>query len=59
MIVRFIFKNGAGVRINCCEFSLIKDSSGQIIGYNIDGATKNKPLYIDLNYVMAIFREDS
>ena len=58
MVVVIKFRNGFDLRVECTEFSVQTDSlTGSISSYSIKGITRNRPVYIDLNDVLCIYRE--
>lgn len=56
MTIRIALKSGVVFDVKCTEFTLKLDSLGNLVGYNIKGITKNKPIYLDLEQVAAIVR---
>lgn len=55
MKIRFIFKGGATLDVECTECT-INRSMGEFVGYEMKGISENKPLYINLDEVVAIVR---
>ena len=56
MTIRVILKNGAEFAIKCDKFTLTRNSFQQVTGYNIEGITENKPIYLDFEQVAAVVR---
>ena len=48
MTMRVILKSGSEFAIKCDKFT--------ITGYNIEGITENKPVYLDFEQVAAVVR---
>lgn len=47
MTVRVILKSGVEFSIKCDKFTLTRNGFQQVTGYNIEGITENKPVYLD------------
>lgn len=59
MVVVIKFKNGTDLRVECEEFKVETSGlTGTISSYSIKGITRNRPVYIDLNEVLCIYRGD-
>ncbi len=56
MTVRVILKSGVEFAIKCDKFTVTRNGFGQVTGYNIEGITENKPVYIDFEQVAAVVR---
>lgn len=56
MSIRVILKSGSEFTIKCTEFTLEKNRLGEVVSYNIQGITENKPIWIDWTQVAAIVR---
>lgn len=56
MSIRVILKSGTDFVIKCTEFTLNKNGLDAVKGYEINGITENKPIYVDWNEVAAIIR---
>lgn len=56
MSIRVILKCGAEFTIKCTEFTLTKNKFGEVLNYNIQGITENKPIWIDWTQVAAVVR---
>lgn len=56
MTVRVILKSGVEFSIKCDKFTLTRNSFQQVTGYNIEGITENKPVYLDFEQVAAVVR---
>ena len=57
MTVRVILKSGVEFSIKCDKFTLTRNGFQQVTGYNIEGITENKPVYLDFEQVAAVVRE--
>ena len=53
MTMRVILKSGSEFAI---KFTITKNGFGQATGYNIEGITENKPVYLDFEQVAAVVR---
>ena len=59
MVVVIKFKNGTDLNVECKEFKVeISGLTGTLSSYSIKGITRHKPVYIDLNEVLCIYRDD-
>lgn len=59
MTVNIVFKNNYNLEIKCKEFSITRSNlDNSITGINIIEPTQNKPLYLDLNSIMLIYRKE-
>ena len=56
MTSRVILKSGSEFAIKCDKFTIKQNGFGQATGYNIEGITENKPVYLDFEQVAAIVR---
>lgn len=56
MSIQIILKNGAGFTVKCDSFTLKRNGLRQVTGYDIEGITENKPVYLDFEQVAAIVR---
>lgn len=56
MTIRVILKSGSEFAIKCDKFTIKQNGFGQATGYNIEGITENKPVYLDFEQVAAIVR---
>ena len=56
MTVRVILKSGVEFSIKCDKFTLTRNGFQQVTGYNIEGITENKPVYLDFEQVAAVVR---
>ena len=57
MTIAFIFKNGYELKVKCENVTLTTSNlTGRITGYTIDGIDSNKPLYIDVNEIICVYR---
>lgn len=58
MTLVFIFKNGATLEVECESAKVFTNSvTSTITGYQIDGITRNKPLYTDLSEIACIYQK--
>lgn len=56
MSIRVIMKTGVEFIIKCEKFTTKQDIFGKIIGWEIEGISENKPVYIDFEEIAAIIR---
>ena len=56
MSIRVIMKPGVEFTIKCEKFTTKQDVFGKIIGWEIEGISENKPVYIDFEVIAAIIR---
>ena len=56
MSIRIILKSGVEFTVKCEKFTLKQTGFGQTTGYDIEGITENKPVYLDFDEVAAIVR---
>ena len=56
MSIRVIMKSGVEFTIKCEKFTTKQDVFGKIIGWEIEGISENKPVYIDFEEIAAIIR---
>lgn len=56
MSIRIILKSGVEFTVKCDSFTINKNGLGQTTGYDIQGITENKPVYLDFEQVAAIVR---
>lgn len=59
MTIRVILNSGSEFTIKCDKFTLERNGFGQATGYNIEGITENKPVYLNFDQVAAIVRVQS
>jgi len=58
MKIVFVFKNGNQFSFKCDNFILTKSNiTGNVIGYECEGISDNKPLYIDFSEILYIYRD--
>ena len=58
MTVIFVFKNGYELKVKCENCTLSTNYlTGQITGYKMDGIEDNKPLYIDFNEILCVYKD--
>jgi hypothetical protein len=57
MKIVFVFRNGFQLCVTCEEFTLEKTVFGIPDGYKIKGITDNKPLYINWDDVICVYRD--
>lgn len=51
--VCFMLKNGQSFDV-ICENCKVRTIEGKIMGYDITGITKNRPLYFDIDEIVAV-----
>ena len=56
MSIRVIMKSGIEFTIKCEKFTTKQDIFGKVIGWEIEGISENKPVYIDFEEIVAIIR---
>ena len=56
MSIRVIMKTGVEFTIKCEKFTIKQDVFGKVIGWEIEGISENKPVYIDFEEIAAIIR---
>ena len=56
MTIRVILKSGSEFAIKCDKFTIQQNGFGQATGYNIEGITENKPVYLDFVQGAAVVR---
>ena len=56
MSIRVIMKSGIEFTIKCEKFTTKQDIFGKIIGWEIEGISENKPVYIVFEEIAAIIR---
>ena len=56
MSIKVIMKSGVEFTIKCEKFTTKQDVFGKIIGWEIEGISENKPVYIDFEVIAAIIR---
>ena len=56
MSIRIILKSGVEFTVKCDKFTLSKNGLGVTTGYDIEGITENKPVYLNFDEVAAIVR---
>ena len=56
MSIRIILKSGVEFTVKCDKFTLNKTGFGKTTGYDIEGITENKPVYLDFDEIAAIVR---
>jgi hypothetical protein len=57
MKIIIVFKNGFSLVVTCEKFSIDKDGLGNITGYSIKGIKDHKPLYIEFEDVICVYRD--
>jgi len=57
MIITIVFKSGYSLTIRCEKFTIKKNVFEQITGYQIEGIQDCKPLYINFEEVICVYRE--
>ena len=56
MSIKVIMKSGVEFTIKCEKFTTKQDMFGKLIGWEIEGISENKPVYIDFEEIAAIIR---
>ena len=56
MSIRVIMKSGVEFTIKCEKFTTKQDIFGKLIGWEIEGISENKPVYIDFEEIAAVIR---
>ena len=56
MSIKVIMKSGVEFTIKCEKFTTKQDMFGKLIGWEIEGISENKPVYIDFEVIAAIIR---
>lgn len=54
--MRVILKSGAEFIIWCDQFTVKKDVLGNLVGYEINGMTENKVVYLDVQQIEAVIQ---
>lgn len=57
--IRIILKNSSEFTVKCDEFNCKKNGLGQLTGISWVGGTKNIPLFLDINEIVAIIQLDT
>ena len=57
MSIKIVFKNGYSFSVTCESFTIKQDVLGQITGYEIKGIKDRKPLYINFEDVICVYRD--
>ena len=57
MRITSVFKNGYSFHITCESFTIKKDAFGQLTGYEIKGIKGRKPMYINFEDVICVYRD--
>ena len=57
MTIIFVFKNGRELKAECEHFNLTMNRfTGKIEGYKMSGIEGDKPLYVDLDEVLYVYK---
>ena len=56
MSIKVIMKSGVEFTIKCEKFTTRQDIFGKLIGWEIEGISENKPVYIDFEEIAAVIR---
>lgn len=56
MSIKVIMKSGVGFTIKCEKITIKRDMFGKIVGWEIEGISENKPVYIDFEEIAAVIR---
>lgn len=54
--IRIMLESGTEFTIKCEKFTLKKNGLGEITGYEIEGISENKPIYLNFDKIAAIVR---
>ena len=57
MKITIVFKNGYSFSMTCESFTLRKNAFEQLTGYEIKGIKDHKPLYINFEEVICVYRD--
>lgn len=58
MKIGIVFKNKYEIEVECKEFTISTCTDGSVSSLDIVEVTKNKPLYLDLNEIMLVYRKE-
>ncbi len=56
--IRVILKSGAEFTVVCDQFTVTKDVLENLVGYEINGMTDNKVIYLDVQQIEAVIQYD-
>lgn len=56
MSIRVILKSGTEFTVRCDKFTITRNGFQQVTGYDVEGITENKPIYLDFEQVAAVVR---
>ena len=54
--IRIMLESGTEFTIKCEKFTLERNGLGEVTGYNIEGISENKPVYLNFDKIAAIVR---
>lgn len=54
--IRIMLERGTEFTIKCEKFTLERNGLGEVTGYNIEGISENKPVYLNFDKIAAIVR---
>lgn len=57
MKIVFVFKNGNQFSFKCDKFTLTHGITGNIIDYECEGISDNRPLYINFSEILYVYRD--
>ena len=57
MKITIVFKNGYSFSMTCESFTLRKNAFEQFTGYEIKGIKDRKPMYINFEEVICVYRD--
>ena len=57
MKITIVFKNGYSFSMTCNSFIIKQDAFGQLTGYEIKGIKDRKPMYINFEEVICVYRD--
>ena len=59
MIIAILFKNGKEIQMKCETFKVKRDPFGGLESVEFSNPTENRPMWLDLTEVAAIYRVGS
>ena len=57
MSITIVFKNGYSFSMTCESFTIKQNAFGQLTGYEIEGIKDRKPIYINIEDVICVYRD--
>lgn len=58
MVIVFALKNGEKFKMKCEKFTAKTNGLGMLTSWEATGITENKPIYLPIELVEYIYRED-